>query len=436
MPFKDKTQFDYLFDALAQKYPGIAAADGVTSNFQFMETPKSASWVTGFSADAFYLANSTSLRLDGFFSPGNNLANAYQDYVQSIKPSAGSDNVDYQTAMRKVSAADGALTAKASEAMAAYNVFIANNPKLTLSYPDWLASPIYGGDAFFDQLNQLRAARNDQAALMTKIVKAIDGPLAAAQLAVNPWSETMNISDGGAVRTVPLVTIGGDLAGDKARWVNYRDNEFDFDVTITADDVIKTPWKTTYETHTSFDPCYGMSSSTTINSQRIIEDANYQLRVSAVGVNTYDIHRGQWFHESLIIPTQQIVDGSAFTNDSFFGYNGALHLIPEQLLVMYRPTIVLTVSTDVYKEEIEGSVNAGLDWVDIFGFHFDMKAGASLTKVQDQVKTTITIQAPADQAPQIIGVISKVAWNQKSPSAQSLRTVRQAYAAALTKLAA
>lgn len=419
MAFSDKSQFDYLYDALAQKYPGLADADGVTSAFQFTELPIEANWVLGTDSDSYNLADATSLRLDGFFAPGSHLANGYQDFVLSIKPNAGSDNPAYMAAARKVDAANDALTAKESAAIGAFKVFIANNPQPPMTYVQWLGDPNCGGDGFADSLRQLRQTRNDQAKLMTKIIAAVDVPLAAAQLAVNPWSETMQISEGGTNRTVPLVTIGGDLAGDKSRWLGYADGEHDFDVTITGTDVIKSPWKTTYTTETKVS-CFRVSTSVKINSQRIIDDTNYKLRVTAVGANSYQVNRGQWFHEDLIIPSTEIVQGSPFSNDSFFGYSGSLHLIPEQVFVMYRPSIVLTMSTQVYTEEIDGAVNAGFDWVDIFGFHFDMRAGASLSKTGDAVTTTLTITAPAGQNPQVMGVQSKVAWNKKPPAAVAL----------------
>lgn len=419
MAFSDQSQFNYLFDALAKKYPGLADADGVTSTFQFSELPMEATWVLGYDSDAYNLANATSLRLDGYFAPGTNLANAYQDYVLSIKPNAGSDNPDYQAASRKVNAANDALTAKASLAIGAYKVFIANNPQQPMSYSQWLGDPNCGGDGYADALGQLRTTRNDQAKLMTEIIAAVDVPLAAAQKAVNPWSETMLISEGGTNRTVPLVTLGGNLASDHANWLTYPPGQYDFDVTINASDVVTSPWKTTYDTETSAS-CFHVSTTVNIDSKRIINDTHYKLQVTAVGANTYPIQRGEWFRSDLIIPTTQIVQGSVFTNDSFFGYAGALHLIPGQVFVLYRPSIVLTMSTNVYTEEVHGAVTAGFDWVDIFGFHFDMSGGASLTTIGDAVTTTLTISAPQAQAPQIVGVQSKVAWNKHGPATAAL----------------
>jgi hypothetical protein len=429
MAFDDKTQFDYLFDALAQKYPALAASDGQTTTFQFMELPTEANWAANNDANAFAIADATSLSLDGFFAHGGSLSTAYQDFVLSIAPSAGSDNPDYKQAAQLVQAEDQALSNTISDALGQFKVFQAQNPGQTMTYHDWLADPDFDGPDWANKIQIQRQKRNDQARKMQQILNAIDQPLAAAQAAANPWSQTMPISQGGQVVNVPLTTISGNLPQDLSNWMAYAPDEYDFDVTIKATDIIKSPWKTTYTTQTSFRPCYGFSTSTTIDSTRIVQDKNYTLRFRAKGLNSYDIERGAWFHEDLVVPTTAIVQGSTFTNDGFFGYAGSLHLIPESVLVMYRPTIELTVSTDVYKEEIEGSITASLDWLDLFGMRFDLKAGASITPLVTDEITTITIAAPATAAPQIVGVLSKVCWNKNAPSPQLLRAERQAYSA-------
>jgi hypothetical protein len=422
MSIQDETQFDYFFDALAQKYPGIADADGVTSNFQFMETPYDASWQNGNDAEAFALADSTSLRLDGFFVPGGSFSNAYADYVLSINPSTGADNAQFKAAAQQISNLNGAIQSKSGQAQAAYAVFAANNPGTQETYTQWLNDPM-GGGTFLSQVNELIAQRSSFAATQASILAALDGPLSAAQKAVNPWAETMNISQGGQVQSVPLMTISGDLAGDIARWGGYGPNEYDFDVTITGDQTVKTPWKTTYTTTTHAD-CWGASASVSVDSTRIIEDSNYKLRVRAKGMNSYKITRGQWYHEDLLVPTTQLVAGSPLTNDSIFGFQGSLHLAPEEVFVMYQPTISLTMSTQLYKEEIAGNASASIDWVDLLGFRFAVDGLASLQPEGDEVTTTITFQAPATQAAQVVGVMSKVAWNGNGPSAAEVRTAR------------
>ena len=423
MTFTSQTQFDYLFDALAQKYPGIADADGVSSCFQFMETPMAANWTLGSDANAFEIANSTSTSLGGFFVPGGAFATAYADCVLSLQPATGADNAQFKAAASQISRINTAIQSLASQASAAYAVFAANNPGTQETYTQWLNDPM-GGNSYQSQMTQYIQERSSYATTQANILKALQaGPLATAQAAVNPWAQTMNISEGGQVQSVPLVTLGGDLAGDIARWGGYGPDEYDFDVTITGTEEIKTPWKTVYNVTTSTD-CWGASAHVNVDTSRIIDDTNYKLRVRAVGANSYKIDRGQWYHEDILLPGSQIVAGSPFTNDSFFGYTGSVHLIPEEVFVMYRITILMTMSTQVYKQQFVENADADVEWIDLLGFRFNVNTLASLQPVGDEVTTTITFTAPADQQAQIVGIVSKVNWNGNGPSAQALRSER------------
>lgn len=403
------TQFDYFYDALAKRYPGIAAANGVTTNFQFMNTPMSAQWVTGGDANAFELANSTSVGLDGFFIPGGGFANAYRDLVLSIEPTQGADNQRYRNCVIQIAALDNQVQSLTSQAQANYKVYVANNPGTQTTFVQWLADP-FGGQNYQQQLAQLQAQRADYASTQANILKALDGPLATAQAAVNPWAQTMNISEGGAIQSVPLTTIGGDLASDVAKWTARPAGQYDFDVTITGSDEITSPWKTTYTTTVHSD-CWGTSASVQVNTSRIISDSQYKLRISAVGMNSYKINRGQWFDDSLVSPQTKLVEGSAWTPDMFFGLNGSLHLIPDVIFVMFRPMIKLTTSTQVFKQQIQANADADISYLDLMGFRFNVDGMSSLQPVGDAVTTTVTFNAPDNQQAQIVGVTSKVAWN-------------------------
>src|ERR1700733_2943792 len=122
MPFGQMTQFDYLYGALAKRYPGIENANGTTSNFQFMQTPMSASWITGQDATAFELANSTSVGLGGFFIAGGGFANAYRDLVLSIEPTNDASNAQYRQCVISINAIDGQIQSLNSQAQGAYQV--------------------------------------------------------------------------------------------------------------------------------------------------------------------------------------------------------------------------------------------------------------------------------------------------------------------------
>jgi hypothetical protein len=409
MGFADKTQFDYLYDALAQRYPGIAKANGESANFQFMQTPMTADWVTGHDARAFELANSTSVTLDGFFVPGGGFANAYRDLVLSLAPVQKIENAVYVDCVAKLRALDAQKQSLADAAHGAFRVFVAENPGTQTTFVQWLADD-FGGKSYRDELTELDAQRTDVAKTQTDVVNAIDAPLGLARGAVNPWAQTMQIDEGGALRTVPLVTIGGDLATDISTWSMRPKDQYDFDVTITANDTLKTPWKTTYTTKVRTD-CWGTSASLQTNTQRIISDNNYKLRVRARGMNSYKINRGQWYDESLVSPHVKLVEQSAWTPDMFFGENGSLHLIPEEIFVMFQPSIQLTVSTQVYKQQIESNADVDIEYLDMLGMRFEVSGMSSLQPQGDAQTTTITLNPPANQQAQIVGITSKVAWD-------------------------
>ncbi|MBI5909223.1 MAG: hypothetical protein HY848_04650 [Betaproteobacteria bacterium] len=403
------TQFDYFYSALAKRYPGIADANGTTTNFQFMNTPMQAQWITGGDANAFELANSTSVGLDGFFIPGGGFANAYRDLVLSIDPTQGSDNARYRNCVIQIAALDNQIQSLTSQAQGSYKVFVANNPGTQETFTQWLLDP-FGGLNFRQQLDELQARRGDFASTQANVLKALDGPLALAQAAVSPWAQTMNISEGGATQAVPLTTIGGDLAGDVGRWTARPAGQYDFDVTITGSDTITSPWRTTYTTVVHSD-CWGTSASVEVNTSRIISDSQYKLRICAVGMNSYKINRGQWFDDTLVSPQTKIVEGSAWTPDMFFGLNGSLHLVPDVIFVMFRPMIKLTTSTQVFKQQIQANADAAISYLDLMGFRFNVDGMASLQPEGDAVTTTVTFNAPDNQQAQIVGITSKVAWN-------------------------
>lgn len=405
------TQFDYFYEALAKRYPGIAAANGTTTNFQFMKTPLPAQWMTGSDANAFELANSTSVGLDGFFTPGGGFANAYRDLVLSIEPAQGSDNPRYRECVIQIAAIDKQIQSLTDQAQGAFKDYVANTPETQMTFTQWFNDP-FGGQNFQQQIAQLQFQRSDLANVQQNIVKALDGPLGLAQAAVNPWAQTMNIVEDGAGQSVPLTTIGGDLAGDIARWTArlFTPDQYDFDITITGTDTITTPWKTTCTT-TARSDCWGTSAPVQVNTSRIISDNQYKLRICAVGMNSYKINRGQWFDDTRVSPETKLVKGSAWTPDMFFGRNGSLHLIPDVIFVMFRPMIKLTTSTQVFKQEIQANADAEISYVDLMGLRFAVSGMASLQPVGDEVTITVTFYAPDNQAAQIVGVTSKVAWN-------------------------
>jgi hypothetical protein len=408
------TQFDYLFNALANKFPGIASASGGASLFQFATSPIAATWETNEDAKAYELASRGSANLTGFYVPGDRLDVAYGDLVLSIEQPSVEANEQYKTLAGEEEDINREFKAKAAEANTAYLQWAAVHTKPDgtpqMKEVEWLTSPT-GGISWSRQLEGLSTALAKKRAAMVKIAESLEGPLAAAQKAA--------LED--KVKIGPLsysqASIGGQLATDMRRWNKAKEGEYEFDVVLEGGRTITYPWRTLYKTEVHQN-CWSTSASVHVNTSRIIEDEHYSLRVSAVGLESYPISRGQWYDPNFVNPNERIASGSPFDTDTFFGPEGTLHLVPELLLVMYKPTYRLTVSDTVYKQEFEANADADIDWIDLFGSRFKFDGLASLLpEKQANSTTTITFASPVEASPQIIGVFSKVCWNGHEPKA-------------------
>ncbi|GMA60385.1 hypothetical protein GCM10025859_08250 [Alicyclobacillus fastidiosus] len=403
-----------MYDALANKYPGLVSAGDGAYVFQFSQGPQGASWITGTDANAYGIANAVPVDLGGFYVPGDSLDNSYSTLIKSIKPKDGQDNPAYKKKLIQVSDLSSQEITLRDAATKDYYSWAANNTKSdgtpAKSFDEWLTYA-FGGSSWGVKMNELASQIDELNSEMSAILKTMDAGLSDALS--NLGTDTMPISRGGKAIQVPAVTILGDLASDKSRWDGYGTDEFDFDITINKDAVIKYPWKTVYETTVKHD-CFETSVETHVNTSRIIADVNYNLRFTAKGLQGYQVSRGKWYYPAYVNPNVQLVDGIVgLTNDSFFGVNGSLHLIPETILVMYRPTIKLTVSEQTYKQQFAANADAGLDWVDFFSFRFKFDTIASLQPVDNgDGTTTITFSSPENASPQIIGVTSKVVYNE------------------------
>lgn len=406
------SQWDYLYNAVISRFPGLAPGAGAF--FQFSAAPSPATWTTPEDANAYDTADAVSASLEAFYIPSGSFSSAYASLIRSIRPATGDSNADYLAIQQKLEDQEDKYASIIAAAIAAYHVASANNPGPNgtngESFQAWMNDP-FGGASWGDKVMAVRAVIAEDNKELAAILRTIDAPLSAAVAALG--NDTMNISTGGPAVSVPRTTIGNSLADDKARWDAYPPGQFDFDSgPMNSETVVTSPWQTVVTTSVSHDSCGGTTVSQSVDTSRIITDEHFSLRVQAVGFQGYTIKRGQWYDESFVDPKTQIVQGAGVTNDTFFGLHGSLHMIPDQVVVMYRPTISLTVSTQCYKEEIEANATAsGGGFSHLFGFQFQYEGISGLNPVGDEVTTTITFPSPVNSVPQILGVISKSAYN-------------------------
>ncbi|MGF1731785.1 hypothetical protein [Photobacterium kasasachensis] len=407
--FKD-SQFDYLFSAIANKYPAIGQSTDSTQ-FQFTGSPLAANWKTGADIDAYNTANKVAADVNGFYTPNpGSLYNAYSDLILSITP--GIDNEKdptYLNLINQRNIADDNYNAALTKATVAWQSYKQQNTNPKTGLPDetqseWLSNPL-GGLKYKDEYTKYLVQKDDLTSRISTLVESFNAALGNDQKKltdVNNYSNYM--AEDGKNVSKPTITIGGDLGKDVGNWSQQKN--YDLDVTLDKNSTVTTPWKTVYNTKVE-QHCFSTSVKTSVNTSRIIQDKHYKLRVMVKGFKSYPVTFGGWYSSSYVNPeTAKFSPAATVDSNTFFGArSGSLHMIPSQIWVMYQPKIELTVSTETYKQTIEGALNSSVNWVSILTFRFDTSAGSSLAKVGDET-TTITFDSPVLQGPQIFGVTS------------------------------
>lgn len=406
------SQFDYLFSAIADKYPAIGQNTDSTQ-FQFTGSPLVANWNKGNDIQAYNTANTVSADVNGFYTPNpGSLYNAFSSLILSINPGldADKDPLYQKLTSQKNTATDnynGALT----QAKVAWESYKQQNSDPATGLPnetqaEWLSNPL-GGLQYKGEIDRYQNQIDQLSSNIATLVQSFNAALANAQTNLTSDENKSNyLKEDGSMVSLPTITIGGDLGADLENWKAYRDNEADLDVTLTKNSTVTTPWKTVYKTELQ-QHCFSTSVKTSVNTSRIIQDKDYKLRVMIKGFKSYPITFGNWYSPSYVNPeTASFSPASTVGSNTFFGaQSGSLHMIPSQIWVMYRPKIELTVSTETYKQTIEGALNSKVNWVSILTFRFDTSAGSSLAKVGKET-TTITFDSPILQGPQIFGTTS------------------------------
>ncbi|HLA56608.1 MAG TPA: hypothetical protein VK623_10930 [Flavobacterium sp.] len=406
------SQFDYLFSAIADKFPAIGQ-DTATTQFQFSGSPMAASWSTGDDIGAYNVANAVSADVNGFYTPNpGSLYNAYSDLIVSISPGIdGSKDPLYLKTLKQQNDAIANCQTALNNAKMAWATYVQQNtdPKTGLpaeTEAAWLADEL-GGLEYQQAIDQANSAKSTISNNLSLLVATFDAALAADQKKLtDPANCSIYETTKGGTITLPTIALSGNLGADVTNWDAYGATDFDLDVTLTKDSTVTTPWKTVYQTNVE-QHCFETSVSTSITSTRIIQDSNYKLRVMCKGLKSYNVSFGDWYSSSYVNPQTAVFSPASTVNsETFFSaLNGSLHMIPSQIWVMYQPSIQLTISTDTFKETIEGTLNSNIDWVDILSFRFDCTAGASMAEV-GETTTTITFNSPVLAGPQIFGVTS------------------------------
>lgn len=147
------------------------------------------------------------------------------------------------------------------------------------------------------------------------------------------------------------------------------------------------------------------SSTTSVNTS----DNEFSLAFSAVGLQAFDIKAGRWFLPNAV---KAYKDGpfvpSSLTGKppEFFGPNGQFNQMPSQIIVAFRPKVVLHLSAAEY-QRLDTFFSGGGS-VGVGPFSFGGSYNKSTTKIdKDAVNHTFTFEDKSD-VPQIIAVVNSV----------------------------
>jgi hypothetical protein len=407
----ENSQFDWIYSAIASRYPAVQECNGASRIFQFAASPLEASWHDGNDLSAYNMADSVPTNLGGFYTPSaSGVHQAYKSLLASLKSPSDTD----PEVRRKQVIVDGIQKNIATEYTkigAAFDTWKQANPDSTQTVQQWLAAPGYGAQfqATLDNYNSKLERANDD---LADAIRETDG--GRAQALKDLANDKANYTDTSGVGTVsrPRVTLDGNLQDDKSRWDGYLPDRNDFQAEINMQETVKFPWKTEYHTRVKH-KCFKTSVHADFSTSRIIADKSYRLDVSFKGFTAYKVTFGDWFYPTFVDPkTAQFRPGGQFDSDSFFGLEGSLKAIPATLWVAYKPTLKLTTKTELWKQAYSTAADFDINWLEFMSFRFNFQGEASLKPVDNgNGTTTLTFESPVDAMPQVFGVESQVKYN-------------------------
>lgn len=411
--FTQKSQWDYLYDGLIKAFPGLKSSDNTV--FQYSAAPQPADWDTPTDWNAFQFADNQPANLDGNYSPGDGqIHQAYRDFINSIEPSNFEKNQDYKDRQVHLEDLENEIKVANEELSNTYHTWRDQNPEDSegITLQTW-RTDVFLGKEFGDHVMNLYRRKKIVDDEITQLVSAFNEPLAEARKNANDGKFEVKVHLNGVENDLPLTTVNPPLAELKTRWDGRAAGEYELDITINKEVTIDHPWQRII-TRTSHGNCVHSSSSSTEHLQRIVNDEKYELKVQAVGAQVLDIERGDWFNADWLSQAGSVGlvggIGSNFTMDSFFGEKGLLNLVPTQLFVIYKPRVVLTITTATYEETIKQWEHQGSYGILGIPFQVDSSGGGSGMNVEQLDSGTTVIKMDSFNAtnvqPLVLGVVS------------------------------
>lgn len=404
MGLADKSQYEYLAEALIKEFPALQKQGGSPAPgdvyFQFTGAPIEAKWTSGQGYPAFTRGNTVNSDITGFYRPGDTaMSAAYRTYMASIAPTNMQANPDYQTYQKQLDAITSEGSTIANQANNAYKTWLAQNPDYAsefsgfAGYGKWLASADTGGASWQTKIDQNQSQAAQVMANQILLVKAIDAPLATAKADAIDTSTEVSYVESGITIKAPQTFIS-PLAGALADWTSAAEGAYELNANINAETHFTGSWNRNVTT-TVKRKCGKVSTKTEIDYSRILQDTKYNFNIKAVGCRVFEVNRGPtWFQPTFLSASNvSLPTGSRFTLKDFFGPEGKLSMIPVNFLVIYKPSVEITISKTTYEQTVKSYFSASAS-VSFFGLEFSMAAGLdNMVKEIDSETVKITLDA-------------------------------------------
>lgn len=404
----NKTQGSYahLMQGLMKQYPGLAE-NGKSKLFQFMETPKDATWSKQTDYALCQLMDAVPAERGGYYTASENrVSSSYRSLVTSLCNVQLKKSAEYNDLTNDLQTKDNLLLSQRETLKSVYTTE-SGETFTAKGFQEWLGTlnlhnPFLPGEvkAYLEvskERDSLYEKREHLANRLTsdyrRILTALDDP--ANQISVVPDGQTSPV-------ILPRMSLSGNLASDVARWT--QSDKDAVQIHINSEDTIESETKSIYASSAHK---IGWSAGAVHDGEftQQIADEKYQLDINIRGINTYDILRDGWYNGQYVNPDLDI-DASALLNKkSYFGEGGALQLIPVSLLVVYKPSIKLTITRDVYERKVRDFIHVN-PFLCLFGWGLNVGTVVTKSLIAKDDIIEIPFETPTNAAPQIIGITS------------------------------
>lgn len=404
---KSQGSYAHLMQGLTKQYPSLGE-NGDSKLFQFMATAREATWTDRMDYNLYQLMNTVPAERGGYYIPSDKqVSSSYASLLNSLCDVNLKKSQKYNELSAAIQTLGNQMSAMMSEDLKKAYMETTGKSFSASEFQVWLGtlnlnSPFLNPTVaqYLEVFNKHKGLKEEQNDLKQRLTRDYRNALAALE---DPKNQASIIREGqNEPVQVPHVTLSGKLASDVSRWEASDKNSVT--IQINSKDTLEGP---TSKVYTSAIHKIGWWANA-VHAGEItqqIADEEYELDIDIKGINTYDIQRDKWYNGQYVNPGIAIDDSAILNKESYFGPGGSLQLIPVSFLVIYKPSIRLTIHRDVYEKKIKNFLNVN-PFLSFFGWGFN--GGASVEKKVIEKDKTIVIpfDAPSTAAPQIIGVTS------------------------------